>query len=248
MCLISFSWQPGTAAPLTMTANRDEFHARPALPAQFWDEYPDLLAGQDLEAGGTWMGVTKQGRFAALTNVRQLPAPYQGSISRGNLVKDYLISQVSPESYLVALHKQGLLYDGFNLIVGDRNQCWYLSNRNDSSPIELQPGLYGLSNSKLDTPWPKVGFAKEALQDWLNDPSTPLAGLLNRKDTYPKSQLPDTGVGEPWETLLSAPFIVSPQYGTRACTGLRITQNHIEFTEVTINPEGHAMSEIEYRF
>ena len=248
MCLISFSWQPGTPTPLTMTANRDEFHARPALPAQFWKEYPGLLAGQDLEAGGTWMGVTRQGRFAALTNVRQMPAPYQGSVSRGNLVKDYLLSTQDPESYLLGIHQKGLLYDGFNLVVGNREACWYLSNRIESGPKCLAPGLYGLSNAQLNTPWPKVEFAKSALQNWINEPQGDLAGLLSRRDTYPQYQLPDTGIGEPWETMLSAPFIISPQYGTRAGTGLLITHDLVEFKEITYDQQGNTASDASYKF
>ena len=253
MCLISFHWQPGSATPLTMTANRDEFHARPARPAQFWPEHPELLAGQDLEAGGTWMGVTREGRFAALTNVRQLPAPYEGEISRGNLVKDFLTSNLAPETYLAQVHMNRLKYDGFNLVLGNRQECWYLNNRTEQAAIQLQPGLYGLSNAQLDSPWPKLEFAKGALSQWLKgldsgSPNTELATLLNRREPYPVNLLPNTGIGETWEHLLSPPFIVSPQYGTRASTGLQIHQQEIEFKEVTMDAQGTAVNDVYFRF
>ena len=249
MCLLSFSWQPDSDTPLTLVSNRDEFHKRPTAAAEFWEQHPDLLAGKDLEAGGTWMGVTKGGRFAALTNVRQLPAPYQGTISRGNLVKDFLTGQQSPEDYLNNI--EGQKYDGFNLIVGDQNQCWYLGNRPlDSHPIQLQAGIYGLSNAQLNTPWPKTQLAKNVLEQWLStDASKPkLHTLLNSQDKYETSQLPETGIGEPWETLLSSAFIVSPEYGTRACTSLTIHRSHTEWTEATMSPEGLEVSSVEYSF
>jgi uncharacterized protein with NRDE domain len=248
MCLISFSWQPDSDTPLVLTANRDEFHTRPAKPAQFWEEHPNMLAGQDLEAGGTWIGVTKQGRFAALTNVRQLPPPYEGQISRGNLVKDFLTDNMSAKDYLADIHKKGRLYDGFNLIVGDRNTCHYLSNRTNTGPRTLTAGLYGLSNAQLDTPWPKAKFAKSVLKQWMQDKKGELAGLLNQRETYPKHQLPDTGIGEPWETLLSSPFIISPQYGTRASTGLILGQNETRFKEISYDAAGNVVHQVDFEF
>jgi uncharacterized protein with NRDE domain len=184
MCLLSFSWQPQSNTPLTLVSNRDEFHKRPTAPANFWEDHLDVLAGKDLEAGGTWMGVTRDGRFAALTNVRQLPAPYQGKVTRGNLVKDYLTGQHAPEAYLSSIC--GSDYDGFNLIVGNRVECWYLGNRPlESTPQALAPGLYGLSNAQLNTSWPKTDDAKHTLQKWLDNPNQdnqPLYSLLNSQD------------------------------------------------------------------
>lgn len=251
MCLLSFAWQPDSEAQLTLVSNRDEFHKRPTAPSSFWEpKHPNLLAGKDLEAGGTWMGVTRDGRFAALTNVRQTPAPYQGTISRGNLVKDYLISDQSPESFLNSI--QGQDYDGFNLIVGHRTQCWYLGNRPlDSQPQKLGPGIYGLSNAQLNTPWPKTQLAKQALAQWIETDeraSSSLHQLLNSTEKFEASLLPNTGIGEPWETLLSSPFIISPEYGTRACTSLQIQSNTIHWKEATMNEKGEQTHIIEHSF
>jgi uncharacterized protein with NRDE domain len=250
MCLLSFAWQPDTDIPLTLVSNRDEFHKRPTAPSDFWQDHPNLLAGKDLEAGGTWMGVTRAGRFAALTNVRQLPSPYQGQVSRGGLVKDFLTGQATPEDYLNKIENTD--YDGFNLIVGDRTQCWYLGNRPlNSQPQRLQAGLYGLSNAQLDTPWPKTEQAKSQLEKWLKQPSEtqpPLYGLLHSQSRYDASLLPKTGIAEEWESLLSSPFIVSPEYGTRACTGLLIKRQTIHWQEATISPEGVEILQKQYSF
>lgn len=242
MCLLSFSWQPNTATPLTLVANRDEFHQRPAAPAQFWPEHPHVLAGKDLTGNGTWLGVTKQGYFAALTNVRRLPSSYEGNTSRGNLVLDYLIEQPDPQDYLTNIQQRASDYDGFNLIVGNKQQCWYFSNRQSHDPIELNAGLYGLSNASLDTPWPKLTAAKDNLNTWLAQPNSQvdiLHTLLQDRSTYPQALLPDTGIGQPWETLLSSAFIVSENYGTRASTGLIISEKSIHFQEASYNPKGH---------
>jgi uncharacterized protein with NRDE domain len=241
MCLLSFQWQPHTPTPLTLVANRDEFHQRPAAPAQFWPEHPTILAGKDLTGGGTWLGVTKQGYFAALTNVRKLPSPEKGTISRGNLVLNYLIEQSCPQAYLMHIQEHAADYDGFNLIVGNKEQCWYYSNRQPNGPIQLIPGVYGLSNASLDTPWPKLTAAKDSLNSWLtqgNEKMDALHTLLQNRQTYPQALLPDTGIGQPWETLLSSAFIVSDNYGTRASTGLIIGDHGIHFQEATYDPSG----------
>ncbi len=242
-----------------MVANRDEFHGRAARGAQFWPEHPQVLAGLDLEAGGTWMGVTREGRFAAITNVRRLPAPHKGSVSRGKLVADFLSGNDACEAYLNPIHAQGTLYDGFNLLVGNTQECWYLSNHNGHGPQKLIPGLYGLSNDQLNTPWPKVKFSKDALTQWLagnvhesqepiNKAPAPLYTLLNNPQSYPTEQLPDTGIGEQWEELLSPAFIISPSYGTRASTGLQIRQNSIVYEEATFNASGQQTNLLTFEF
>lgn len=248
MCLLAFSWQPASDTPLTMVANRDEFHQRPAAESAFWQDHSHVLAGIDLEAGGTWMGVTQQGYFAALTNVRRMPAPekHPDAISRGQLVKDFLVTQPDAESYLRDIHQQAHRYEGFNLVVGNSKQCWFLSNRNDHGPQQLSAGLYGLSNADLNTPWPKTEYAKHQLQNWLNSPTEPLYGALNRRETYPLESQPDTGIGQPWETMLSAPFIVSPNYGTRASTSLIIGAD-IQWQEATFDATGLLMGLIEHK-
>ena len=248
MCLISFQWCPDSATPLTLVANRDEFHARPAAPAQFWPEYPHVLAGKDLSGGGTWLGVTRSGYFAALTNVRQLPAPYEGQITRGKLVLDFLVEEADPQAYLQAIEQNALLYDGFNLIVGNRDACWYYSNRQQNPPVSLSPGLYGLSNSTLDTPWPKLEAAKNHLANWINTPNDPLHGLLKDRQTYPEHLQPNTGIGQPWETMLSAAFITSDEYGTRASTGLQIHTSSIDFCEESYDKQGQAVGFESFNF
>ena len=248
MCLLSFNWQPNSQTPLVMVANRDEFHHRPAKAADFWVDVPHMLAGIDLEAGGTWMGVTTDGYFAALTNVRKMPAPEKSpdQISRGALVKDFLAHRPDAQGYLQNIHKQAHLYEGFNLVLGNKQQCWFLSNRNDHGPQALAPGLYGLSNADLNTPWPKVEYAKSQLQNWLDMQNAPLYSLLNRKETYPEHLQPNTGIGQPWETMLSAPFIVSQAYGTRVSTGLSIGPE-IHWQEASFDQTGTLLNLIEHK-
>ncbi|GAA6134701.1 NRDE family protein [Oceaniserpentilla sp. 4NH20-0058] len=247
MCLITFRWQPNSQTPLILAANRDEFHARPAAVAQYWLEHPHVLAGKDLSAGGTWLGVTFDGAFAALTNVRQLPAPYEGQVSRGKLVLDYLAHNQDPQSYLQKIAQNPTLYDGFNLIVGNRTHCWYYSNRSQSAPVSLEPGLYGLSNNILDTPWPKLERAKNQLSNWMKQPSQPLHTILHERQTYPEHLQPNTGIGQPWETMLSAAFITSDEYGTRACTSLQIHHDQIEFTEESYDLQGKATEKVDFK-
>lgn len=250
MCLISFHWSPESDTPLTMVANRDEFHQRPAKPAHFWDEYTHVLAGKDLTAGGTWMGVNKNGHFAALTNVRQFPAPQVMSpaLSRGVLVLDFLSQDWSPADYIAHVHARQSLFEGFNLVVGNKQHCWYFSNRSGQAPISLAAGLYGLSNAELNSPWPKTLHAKQALGTWLNEPSRPLYELLHHRATFPKDQLPNTGVSEEWEMLLSSPFIVSEQYGTRASTGLQIGQQTVHLQEASYDQNGQCTGLVEHKF
>lgn len=244
MCLISFAWRPDSGTPLVMVANRDEFHRRPTLPAHFWTECPSMLAGKDLEAGGSWLGITRNGRFAALTNYRQVPAPYVGQISRGELVTGYLQSHQSAADYLQLIAANATRYDGFNLIVGDLKQCWYFSNRNPQGPQALTPGIYGLSNHLLNTPWPKVQLARENLTRSLqNEPQLEqLHHCLSATDIAPDHALPDTGIGQNWERMLSAARIISPQYGTRANTRLILQEQQFQFQEDTYNPAGDVVN------
>jgi len=248
MCLISFHWQPNSQTPFTLVANRDEFHKRPARAAQFWEAHPHLLAGKDLSAGGTWLGVTRNGHFAALTNVRQLPAPYEGDISRGQLVLDFLTHEPDPLTYLQNIEANALKYDGFNLIVGNREACGYFSNRHPQPPALLDAGLYAVSNATLDTPWPKLNDAKQALSRWLVQPEQSLHRLLHNRQTYPEHMQPDTGIGQPWETMLSAAFITSEEYGTRASTALQIHADSIHFCEESYDEKGNSVNLVSFNF
>jgi len=219
MCLIVLAWRPAHPQPLIVAANRDEFYARPSLPLGHWEDRPGIYAGRDLKAGGTWLGISSSGRFAALTNIRDLTLP-QGGPSRGELVADFLHGQQSAEQYLSALHERAADYAGFNLLLGDRRQLWHY-NQQRGVARQLQEGLYGLSNADLDSPWPKLQRAKAALAASLEQPqSAALLDLLQDPLIAADSALPDTGVPLPVERMLSSVFIASPSYGTCASTAL----------------------------
>lgn len=238
MCLMAFAWQQGEQL-LTLIGNRDEFHARPTREATLWiDEgHPQLLAGKDLEAGGTWLGVTRGGRFAALTNIRAPGAP-AGQRSRGALAFDYLVGDMDAPGYLQTLTKQINNYAGFNLLVGDRDQLWHL-NSQQGEARQLAPGIYGLSNASLGSPWPKVTTLSEALAQNPDADAPSLMALLADRKIYPDDQLPKTGVSLEWERMLSATFILGQEYGTRASSLLRMSrEGAIEFIEKRFGPNG----------
>jgi len=193
-----------------------------------------VLAGRDLKDGGTWMGITRDGKFAAITNYRDPASHRSGVPSRGKLVSNYLCGNMSPEKYLDKLSRQMDKYNGFNLLIGDKNDLFFLSNR--SGRQRLNTGIYGLSNHLLNTPWPKVRHGKKALSAAMNMKGAPLeealfAILADRKKA-PERQLPSTGIGLEWERLLSPIFIKSPTYGTRSSTILLVGKNkHVRFAE-----------------
>lgn len=237
MCLIAVAWQAHPDYPLIVLANRDEFHARPAAPAQFWAESPQLLAGRDLSAGGTWLGVTRQGRFAALTNVRE-PGMVKGERSRGLIVSAYLQEDSGAEAYVARVTAAGEAYSGFNLLASDGDSLWWTSNRG-AGPRCLDPGIYMLSNHLLDTPWPKVETLRAGFSEQLQNPEPEaLLALLEDEREAADIDLPDTGVGLSMERLLSAPFIRSPLYGTRASTVLLVGHERIRFLEQSHGPDG----------
>jgi uncharacterized protein with NRDE domain len=234
MCLITLAWQAHPDYPLILAANRDEFYQRAATPARFWDESPLLLAGRDLSAGGTWLGVTRQGRVAALTNYRE-PGAARGERSRGLLVSAFLQGDSDPMAYAQAVAGEGEHYGGFNLLLGTPHEMVVVSNRG-MAPRHLPAGVHGLSNHLLDTPWPKVEKAKSALSAQLAAPTdVALLQLLADHEIAADAQLPDTGVGLMMERMLSPLFIRSPQYGTRVSTVLMVGRGRIHFTEQTFN-------------
>jgi uncharacterized protein with NRDE domain len=237
MCLIAVAWQVHPDYPLIVLANRDEFYARPAAPARFWAEAPQVLAGRDLSAGGTWLGVTRQGRFAALTNVRE-PGMPQGERSRGLIVSTYLLGSEPAADYVARTTAEGAAYSGFNLLASDGDSLWWTSNRG-AGPRQLEPGVYLLSNHLLDTPWPKVELLRAGLMAQLPHPEPEaLLALLQDEREAADIDLPDTGIGLAMERLLSAPFIRSAQYGTRASTVLMAGHDRIRFMEQGHGPEG----------
>jgi len=222
MCLVLVAWRTHPEYPLVVAANRDEFYKRPTAPAAFWPDHPQVLAGRDLEAGGTWMGITRTGRFAALTNFRDPSRQEPQAPSRGRLVADFLIGDQSINAYLDGLLASA--YNGFNLLLGDGERLVAFSNVSNERH-ELKPGIYGLSNALLDTPWPKVGAGKTALEAALNalPDEHRLWALLRDDRTHPDDALPATGVPLEWERLLSAAFVLSPDYGTRSSTILTLS-------------------------
>lgn len=245
MCLIVLAWRPGHAMPLVVAANRDEFYARPTLPLAAWEDAPGVFAGRDLEAGGTWLGIGPDGRFAALTNVRDPDQPL-GPRSRGELVAGFLRGRESPFDYLERVRSRASDYSGFNLLVGDARQLCYFNPRT-GAPRLLPPGLHGVSNAALDTPWPKLERARAALAERLDaaDPHS-LLELLADTQKPQDEQLPETGVGIATERLLSSVFIASPNYGTRASSVLRVhADGRREFLERSFGPHGARLGDIE---
>lgn len=227
MCLILLAWQIHPEYPLVVAANRDEFFTRHTEPARFWSDNPAVLAGRDLCAGGTWMGVTRHGRFAALTNHRNPSQVRADAPSRGTLVSNFLAGTESPQAYCKRLSgSAGRAYNGFNLLLADTHTLFWMSNVS-GEVRQLPAGIYGLSNELLDTPWPKVEQSKSALASALHAlPDEQLLFQLLRNDrTYPNDLLPRTGIDAEWEKLLSAAFVRGPGYGTRSSTVLLKTRN-----------------------
>ena len=221
MCLILLAYESHPACRLVLAANRDEFYARPTRRASFWEDAPGVLGGRDLTHGGTWIGVTLGGRVAAVTNFRDPARQRADAPSRGRLVSDFLLCTEAPRQYLERLADGADSYNGFNLFVGDARGLYYFSNRDDAGPRELTPGVYGLSNHLLDTPWPKVERGKQALSEVLKGDehapdAEPLFMVLAESERAPDEKLPDTGVGLELERMLSPLFIRSAEYGTRS--------------------------------
>ena len=245
MCLIVFAWRPHHAQPLVVAANRDEFYARPSLPLAHWNDAPGVYAGRDQQAGGTWLGIGPDGRFAALTNIRDMRLT-RGGPSRGELVADFLRGAQSPAAYLQQLSARAKDYAGFNLLLGDGQQLWNF-NPHSAGARQLEAGVYGLSNADLDSPWPKLQRAKTALAECLHNPATgQLLHLLADPTRAADDELPDTGVGVEFERLLSSVFIASPSYGTRASTALIVQQDGSrQIVERSFGLEGEVLGEVQ---
>jgi uncharacterized protein with NRDE domain len=251
MCLMLFAYRVHPEYPLVVAANRDEFHRRPSAPAQWWNA-PDILAGRDLEAGGSWMGVNRRGRFAAVTNFRDPPAQRPGLRSRGALIVETLQDARPGEAVLQDLQSQGQLYNGFNLVFGGIDGVFSYASR-DGAARALTPGLYGLSNHLLETPWPKVVRGKAKLEQYLDSGAAPalapLLELLADRASVPDEELPQTGVSLDWERRLAPMFIVSPDYGTRASTALIMHRDgRVWFAERSFGADGEAVGIGEFRF
>ncbi|MCC4265623.1 NRDE family protein [Oceanimonas baumannii] len=238
LCLIALDWQPA-GGRLRVLANRDEFYARPTAAAGWWAAQPGLWAGRDLQAGGTWLGITLRGRFAALTNFRE-GASQAGKRSRGELVTGFLTGEQSPAGYLQQVLARGKDYAGFNLLVGDlhTDELHYGGNRPGGEPRLLQAGLYGLSNGLLNTPWPKTARLKRGLTTLPSDNDGAALALLSDATMAPDSALPETGVPLELERRLSSVFITGDDYGTRAQTVLVVENGHVRILEQGRGPQG----------
>ncbi|CAM2010888.1 NRDE family protein [Acanthopleuribacter pedis] len=216
MCTLLIAYQVHDAVPLVIAANRDEFYKRPTQRLAFWDDHPDLLAGRDLEQGGTWLGVSRHGRFAALTNFRDPAAVLEQAPSRGLLVRDYLAHHQSHDAFVQRLCAEGARYSGFNLIFGRLDALFYFSNQQAGGVEPLTPGYHGLSNHLLNAPWPKLRKGMDGLRRWQpGQQGQVLFDLLADSETFPDALLPRTGVPMAWERLLSSLYIESPVYGSR---------------------------------
>lgn len=252
MCIILLACRAHADYPLIVAANRDEYYARPTARAAFWEDAPELLAGRDLEHKGTWLGVTRGGRFAAVTNFRDPVAVKKGAPSRGHLVSDFLRSWETSAAYLNRIVPRAQEYNGFNLFAGWGAEVYYYSNR-DGAPALLAPGIHGLSNHLLNTSWPKVEQGKRALAALLrrDAPFTTedFFRILADRAQAEDSALPHTGVGLELERMLSSVFIKTPVYGTRSSTLLMIDRaGRLTFTERTYAPGSEEGSDACFQF
>jgi uncharacterized protein with NRDE domain len=249
LCLIVLAWRARADLPLVVAANRDEWRERESLPAQWWPDHPQVFAGRDLKAGGTWMGVSRSGRFAAITNFRDPADRRSTARSRGEIVSAFLAGAETPRDFLDRLAARSADYNGFNLIVGDGESLWYFGSR-EGRGREIEPGVHGLSNHLLDEPWPKVVRARTAMEASLadEDPAPRLFESLQDAQAAPDESLPATGVGLEWERRLAPALIVGPEYGTLSTTFVSIGSGHARMEERTLDDEGRVVTRRLERF
>ncbi len=251
MCLILFAYKQHPDYRLVLAANRDEFYARPTTAARWWPEVPSLLAGRDERNGGSWLGVDRRGRFASVTNIRNPADHAPGRPSRGALIRQFLAGKESAATFLEAQQAQAESFPGYNLLLDDGDELWASHNRGGGNRL-LVPGLYGLSNARLDTPWPKVVRGKERLAALLHRSLTleGLFALLADTSTPNDEDLPATGVGLEWERYLASAFIMAPGYGTRSSAVLLIGYDGVvQFSERTYahNPRRYRQQSFYFR-
>lgn len=239
MCLIVFAYKYHPEYPFILAGNRDEFHRRPTQKLHVWDEDPKILAGRDLKAGGTWLGINQHGKFAALTNHRDLSKIKENAPSRGNIVTDILKSDLPTSEQLSEMAPKFSKYNGFNLIAGTMDELYYISNHGNSFH-KIKPGLYGISNASLNTPWPKTNTALEYFSNALNrnqPDKNVIFDLLCDTKRYPDHMLPKTGLSPEMEKAVSSIFILTEEYGTRSSALLMIDKNdEVNFAERTYLP------------
>jgi uncharacterized protein with NRDE domain len=233
MCLLVLAWRCHPRYRLVLAANRDEYHARPAAGLAPWDDAPGIIGGRDLQANGAWLAVDRAGRVGVVTNFREFGRPRRSAPSRGGLIPAYLSGNRAPGEYFQSLETDAPAYAGFNLLLADERSLWYASNRADVFARELAPGMYGLSNEFLDTPWPKLVRVRAGFRALLEAPdavdagrlATGLFDLLADREPAPPDSVPPGDLSPEWARKLSAPFVLDPTYGTRCSTVITISDD-----------------------
>jgi uncharacterized protein with NRDE domain len=253
MCLLVVAWQAHPRYPLVVAANRDEFYERPTADMALWPAPDELIAGRDLRAGGTWLAMARDRRFGCVTNFRELQRPAPGAPSRGNLIPDYLRQAGGARAYLQELESAAGAYSGFNLLLSDRDSLWYASNRAAEFAQSLSPGIYGLSNERLDTPWPKLQRVRRGFDPLLKrgeiEQEELFSILADPTQAGVDETLPNTGLSREWEQLLSSPFIGTEDYGTRSSTVVLVeASGAVWLTERRFGPTGIALGESKFAF
>jgi uncharacterized protein with NRDE domain len=255
MCLLVLAWRCHPRYRAVVAANRDEFHARAAAPLAAWPDRPDIAGGRDLQAGGAWFAMDRRQRFGIVTNFREFGRRRNGAPSRGGLIPGYLSGEASPARALRSLENDAQAYAGFNLLLADSDSLWYASNRADQFARELPPGIYGLSNEFLDTPWPKLVRVRARFEALLasehsTDPESfpsRLLDLLADRETAPPESLPPGDLPAEWARKLSAPFVLDPEYGTRCSTILTADDSGTSLVERRYDAAGLVSGQTEYR-
>ena len=249
MCLVLVAWQTLDDWPLVVAGNRDEFHARPTEPLHWWPDQPDVLAGRDLKAGGTWLALGRNGRFATVTNYRDAVPPKAGRRSRGKLVTDFVEGRSAPIDYVESIDRDA--YSGFNLFVSDGETLAFANNR-DGAPRLLDPGIYGLANASLDAPWHKTLVSKARLRELLDGGtvnSSLLLRMLDDRVLGPADDVSTDGLEFRRAHAMTAPFIVQPDYGTRSSTVvLHSADANVEVAEHRFDPDGSLVGRSSFRF
>jgi uncharacterized protein with NRDE domain len=253
VCLLVLAWNTHPRYRLLVAANRDEYHDRPSAPLGPWPAPAAILAGRDLRAGGTWVGIDRRRRFGIVTNFRDLVRAPVHAPSRGGLIPRYLAEAAGPGDYLATLEHEAGSYGGFNLLLADGDSLWYGSNRGVPFARALSPGIHGLSNERLDTPWPKLRRARRGFADWLRggggvDDGALFALLADRVPATEEEGLPSTGVAAEWERTLSSPFVLHQTYGTRSTTLVAIEPSGACYlAERRFDPSGACSGQTEFR-
>ncbi|HEY7889113.1 MAG TPA: NRDE family protein [Steroidobacteraceae bacterium] len=253
MCLLVLAWNAHPRYRLVVAANRDEYHDRPTAALSLWPPPEEILAGRDLRAGGTWLGIDRRRRFGIVTNFRDLVETPPEAPSRGGLIPGYLRGGSGPGDHLAALEGEAAAYGGFNLLLADGESLWYASNRGTPFARALSPGVHGLSNERLDTPWPKLLRVRRSFEDWLRAAGSAEGGelfalLADRTPASDDQGLPSTGLSVEWERILSSPFVRNERYGTRCATLVAIEPTGACYlAERRFDPAGVCTGETECR-